>query len=91
MIIFEGKYLNHLWTQHLADLKQMSTNVSKILDIKGILNLPIGLSVVLQDTFKCSTCFTSPMHTNTPYFCEMLQVNCWVPGMCGQMVLDGPR
>lgn len=40
---------------------KISSGVSKILSVKVKLNLPIGLSAILQDAFKCCICHTSPL------------------------------
>lgn len=45
----------------LREVLKISSKVSKILDVKTKMNWPVGLSSLLQDTFKCSICHTSPL------------------------------
>ena len=43
------------------EVLKIISDVSKILSVKVKLNLPIGLSSILQDTFKCCICHTSSL------------------------------
>lgn len=45
----------------IEKLEILDNKLTKVLEVNPHLNLPLGLSSVLYDTFKCSICLRSPI------------------------------
>lgn len=43
------------------EIAKVGASVSKILEVKGTTNWPVGLASLLQETFKCAICHSSPI------------------------------